>query len=178
MRGLHIATSIRMTSGSHKIDIGGLVAGGKQVLSVSDDVRLESFEGIIFPNPAHVRLEMRYVNRLLHIEGQVEVEASGECDSCLEGMQRALNIDVDEQLDPGKAGGTEPFGESNVLTGDRLDVADLAQQLVLSGLPMGMRCSEECRGLCETCGTNKNTDTCSCDNGERSGQSKVENPAQ
>lgn len=167
-----------MTGRSHKIDIGGLVAGGRQVLSVTDDVPLESFEGIAFPNPARVRLEVRYVDRLLHIEGQVDVEARGECDSCLEGVVRVLHVEVDERLDPGDGREDDPFGASNVLTGDRLDIADLSQQLVLSELPMRLRCSEDCRGLCGTCGTNKNTDACSCDIGDLRGESKMENPAQ
>jgi uncharacterized protein len=57
------------------------------------------------------------------------------------------------------------------LTGSRLDVADLAQQLVLSALPMGLRCSERCAGLCGICGANKNTSPCTCSelDGETSG---------
>ncbi|HYL27311.1 MAG TPA: DUF177 domain-containing protein, partial [Candidatus Nitrosotalea sp.] len=56
----------------------------------------------------------------------------------------------------------DPFGESNVLTGERLDVADLVQQSVLSALPMGLRCRPDCLGLCPACGANRNTGECSC----------------
>ena len=75
-------------------------------------------------------------------------------------------------------GEDDPFGESNVLTGSRLDVADLAQQVVLSVLPMGLRCSDDCKGLCGTCGANRNASACSCDNGDTRGKSKMENTAQ
>ena len=156
---------------THKIDIGGLLAGGRQVMDVADEVPIESFEGITFPAPAKVHLELRYVDRLLHIEGTVEADARGACDSCLEDVDRHVHVDVDERLDP-HAGEDDPFGESNVLAGSRLDVADLAQQLVLSEMPMGLRCGDGCKGLCGVCGANKNTGACSCEqeiNGEHSG---------
>jgi uncharacterized protein len=145
---------------------------------VDDEVPIEEFEGIEFPKPARVHLELRNVDRLLHIEGTVDVEAHGKCDSCLEDVERPVHVDVDERLDPNVGRDEDPFGESNVLTGDRLDVADLAQQLVLSEFPMGYRCSDDCKGLCGTCGANKNTGACSCNNGDSSGKPKVEDTAQ
>ena len=163
---------------SHKIDIGGLLAGGRQLMLVDDEVPIETFEGIVFPEPAHVRLEVRYVDRLLHIAGSVDAKASGECDSCLENVEREIHVEVDERLDPSNGREDDPFGESNVLTGTRLDVADFAQQLVLSMLPMGLRCSDDCKGLCGRCGANRNTGACSCDNGETRGKPKMEDTAQ
>ena len=162
---------------THKVDISGLLTGGRQVMLVEDEVPIESFEGITFPAPAKVHVELRYVDRLLHIEGTVETAAHGVCDSCLEDVDRQMHVDVDERIDP-HVSEDDPFGESNVLTGSRLDLADLAQQLVLSEMPLGLRCSDECKGLCGACGLNKNTGACTCTNGETSGKSKMEDAAQ
>lgn len=145
---------------------------------VDDEVPIEDFEGIGFPVPARVHLELRYVDRLLHIEGEIDARARGGCDSCLEDVERPVHVDVDERLDPNEDRDDDPFGVGNVLVGDRLDVADLAQQLVLSDFPMGFRCSEDCKGLCGTCGANKNTGECACHNGDTSGEPKVEDSAQ
>ena len=147
---------------------------------VDDEVPIERFEGIDFPSPARVRIELRYVDRLLHIVGEVDAEAHGECDSCLEGVERHVHVDVDERLDPHVGRDDDPFGESNVLAGNRLDVADLTQQLVLSDMPMGLRCKDDCKGLCGTCGLNKNTGECSCNssNGVNGGKSQMEDAAQ
>jgi uncharacterized protein len=165
-------------SRSNKVDIGGLLAGSRQLLLLDDEVSLEPFEGIRFPTPARVHLELHCVDQLLHIEGSVDVSAQGDCDACLEGVDREVHVDVDERFDPTVRRDDDPFGEANVLTGDRLDVADLAQQLVLSILPLGLRCSDDCKGLCADCGANKNAGACSCDNGDSRGKSKMENPAQ
>ena len=109
---------------------------------------------------------------------RVDVRAHGECDSCLDDVDREVHVDVDERFDPSLTRDDDPFGESNVMTGDRLDVADFVQQLVLSMLPMGLRCSDDCKGLCAVCGANKNAGACSCDNGDIRGKSKMENTAQ
>jgi uncharacterized metal-binding protein YceD (DUF177 family) len=132
---------------SHKVDIGGLLSGGRQLMLIDDEVPIEEFEGISFPGSVKVHLELRYADRLLHIQGTVDGVAHGECDSCLEEVDVPVHADVDERLDPNTDRENDPFGEGNVLTGSRLDVADLAQQLVLSELPMGLRCSAECAGI-------------------------------
>jgi len=147
---------------------------------VEDEVPIEEFEGISFRSPATLQLELRYVDRMLHLTGTVDARAHGTCDSCLEDLDVDVHADVDERLDPNARRDDDPFDENNVLTGNRLDIADLAQQLVLSELPMGLRCSEDCKGLCGTCGTNLNAGACACSpiNGEKSGEPQVEDSAQ
>lgn len=153
---------------SHKIDISGLLAGGRQLMLVEDEVPIEEFEGIAFPSPARVRLELRCVDHLLHIVGTVDARARGACDACLEGVDVPVHADVDERLDPNPSRESDPFGESNIITGSRLDIADLAQQVVLSEMPMGLRCSENCAGIQYLTETRESN----------SGKSKVEDAAQ
>ena len=132
-------------------------------MAVTDEVPIEPFEGVVFPEPARVQLELREADRMLAVQGSVDARVHGPCDACLEDVDMRVHVDVDERLDPSRGRDEEPFGESNVLTGERLDVADLAQQMVLSVLPMGLRCKEDCRGLCGVCGANRNTGECSCE---------------
>jgi uncharacterized metal-binding protein YceD (DUF177 family) len=132
---------------SHKVDISGLLSGGRQLMLVDDEVPIEEFEGISFPKPATVHLELRYADRLLHIVGTVDSQARGECDACLKEVDVPVHADVDERIDPNTDRNDDPFGEGNILTGTRLDVADLAQQLLLSEMPMGLRCGEDCAGI-------------------------------
>ena len=37
---------------------------------VEDEVPIEAFEGIAFPDPARVRLELRYADRMLVVGGK------------------------------------------------------------------------------------------------------------
>jgi uncharacterized metal-binding protein YceD (DUF177 family) len=176
--GLSYCNRVGVMARLHTIDIGGLVAGGRQLMLVDDVVPIEAFEGIVFPDRARVHLELRYADQMLVVEGGIDARAASVCDSCLENVEREIHVDVDERLDPTMGREDDPFGESNVVTGSRLDVADLAQQLVLSLLPMGLRCSDGCKGLCGVCGANRNAGACSCDNGDSRGKSKMEDAAQ
>jgi uncharacterized protein len=153
---------------SHKVDISGLLAGSRQVMLVADEVPVEPFEGIEFPDPVRVRLALRQADRMLAVEGTVDARVHGQCDACLEDVDLRVHVDLDERLDPAHGRDVDPFGESNVLTAGRLDVADLAQQSIVSALPMGLRCRPDCHGLCAVCGANRNTGECSCDRTERS----------
>lgn len=152
-----------MDRSHHKVDISGLLAGSRQLMVVDDEVPIEPFEGVVFLEPAQVRLELRPADRMLAVEGVVDALAQGQCDACLEEVELPLHVVVAERLDPSRGREVDPFGESNVLTGARLDVADLAQQSLLTALPMGLRCRPECRGLCSRCGANLNAGECSCE---------------
>ena len=153
---------IALMDRSHKVDISGLLAGSRQLMTVADEVPIEPFEGLAFPEPVSVELELRAADRMLVVEGSVDARIHGQCDACLEDVDTRVHVDVDERLDPAHGRDVDPFGESNVLIGGRLDIADLAQQSVLSALPMGLRCRPECRGLCPACGANRNAGECSC----------------
>ncbi|MFN2450091.1 MAG: DUF177 domain-containing protein [Candidatus Baltobacteraceae bacterium] len=152
---------------SYKVDIGGLLAGGRQQLALDQQVELEPFEGVRFPQPARVHLNVCASGEVLEISGTIEAKYESECDRCLGGLERTMELEVDEQLDAGPDAQADPFGPSNVLTGDRLDVRDLATQLVCSAIPLTLTCAENCKGICPHCGENKNTGACACpDNGE------------
>ncbi|MEO6913992.1 MAG: DUF177 domain-containing protein [Candidatus Baltobacteraceae bacterium] len=154
---------------AHLIDIGPLLAGGQESLHVEQQIALEPFEGITFPTPALVRFDVTRIDRVLGIAGDVDVEAHGECNRCLADVAMPMHVAVEEQLEASAAAKDDPFSESNVLTGDRLDVADLTKQVVCSTVPLRVLCREECRGLCRVCGQNNNTGDCSC-TGDSSGQ--------
>lgn len=126
----------------HTVDFSGLLAGGGRSIDVADEVPIEAFEGIRFEQPAKVRLELRYAQGWLETRGSIDARATGGCDVCLEPVEFDVHVDVDERFDPNVGREAEPFGESNVIVGGRIDVEDLARQVVLSALPMGVRCGQ------------------------------------
>lgn len=124
-------------------------------MSLDERVELPAFATFRFPGKAHAVLELERLERGLRIDGVVEVEVAGECDRCLEEVTVPLRVEVEELVEA-PDGSPDPFAENNVLNGTSLDVGDLVRQLVTSSLPFGLRCSEDCRGLCVTCGRSKN----------------------
>ena len=147
---------------SNTLEIGSLLAGGQQTLRVDEFVRLEPFEGWSFPEPARVQLSVRLAHRMIEVLGTVDVTARGSCDRCLGDVRRPMHIDVDERFEPEQSAEEQPLAETNVLVGSRLDVADLARQLIDSTASFAVLCSPECGGLCQYCGQNKNDGACTC----------------
>lgn len=123
----------------HTVEIAGVLTGGR-TMEVEDEIPIEPFEGIVFEKPARVDVHLRYAQGWLEVRGAVTAEGLGACDVCLRPVSLPVRADVDERLDPNLGRQADPFGESNVLVGSRFDVADLARQVLLSTLPMGVRC--------------------------------------
>jgi uncharacterized protein len=142
------------------IDVGPLLGPGRRTIAVDSTIDVPPFEDLRFPKPARVVLELRGADQGIRIEGTIEATAVGECRRCLAEIELPLHLEIDERVAPGEE--TDPLAESNVLAGERLDLGDLVRQLTLTALPMGVLCSEECRGLCPQCGRNRNAGACGC----------------
>jgi uncharacterized metal-binding protein YceD (DUF177 family) len=145
---------------SSKVDIGGVLATGRP-LAVDMQVEVPSFGSHTFTLPARARLELRRVDRGLGITGTVEAQSTGSCDRCLADTTRTITVDVDECI---TSNGSEEgaFAESNVLESGLLDVADLARQVIDSALPMVLLCSDDCPGMCPSCGLSRREGACAC----------------
>jgi len=142
------------------IDVGPLLGPGRRTIAVDTSIDIPSFEDLSFESPARVALELRGVDRGIRVQGQIDARATGECRRCLNEVAVPVHLEIDERVAPGEEMG--PLSESNVLVGERLDLGDLVRQLILTALPMGALCSEECRGLCPQCGRNLNAGPCGC----------------
>ncbi|MBV8150381.1 MAG: DUF177 domain-containing protein [Candidatus Eremiobacteraeota bacterium] len=143
------------------IDVGPLWGPGRRTIAIEADVTLPDSEGLAFTKAPHVVLELHGVDRAVRVEGTIDADLTAECRRCLDDVPLSLHVDVDERIAADEQG--DPFAESNVLAGERLNLGDLVRQLTTAALPMvGALCSEECRGLCPKCGRNRNDGACTC----------------
>jgi uncharacterized protein len=142
------------------IDVGPLLGPGRRTIAVDARIDVPAFEDLRFAGPVRVVLDLRGVEHGIRLEGTIDAVVMAECRRCLEEVEIPLHVDVDERIGSGEEQGL--LSESNVLAGERLDVADFVRQIVTTALPMGALCSEECKGLCPQCGRNLNTSACSC----------------
>jgi len=145
---------------SKNVDVSGVLATGRP-LAVDAKVAVPAFGSYTFPEPGRIALEIDRVDRNLGVCGTIDIVAAGACDRCLCVLERPVHIDVDECLAPNDDVEGE-LADSNVLHGAQLDVADLARQLVDSALPMLLLCSDDCPGLCPSCGLSRREVACAC----------------
>jgi uncharacterized protein len=134
--------------------------------------------------------EIEYVNQLqqatpLHAEGSAElvsntlgeirirgalsVTMAAPCDRCLEAaafpLEKRFDLDyhpADEIAGGGEDEIEEVETEVAYYDGDRLDLNEVLREVVLLALPMQLVCSETCKGICPSCGLNRNQQSCDC----------------
>lgn len=105
----------------------------------------------------HVEVRLESLNEGAVARGAVEAPWAGSCRRCLKPVTGTLRSDVLEVFE------VEPTeGETLLLDGDRIDLEPVAREAILLELPIAPLCREDCRGLCPTCGVDRNEVDCEC----------------
>lgn len=97
---------------------------------------------------------------LLKLSGDLHFEFSANCLRCLKQVVTASDIKVEESF-------VEVSNSDDVdaytFEGNVVDIDKPLMDNIILALPMKIICSEDCKGLCKTCGTNLNIKNCNCD---------------
>ena len=104
----------------------------------------------------------------IRVKGHLKVRVTADCDRCLEPAEHAVDSDFELFFRPveGGFGGEQALdeGETEVgfYEGDGLELNDVLREFVLLSLPMQRVCRESCKGICPSCGRNRNQGECGC----------------
>jgi uncharacterized protein len=120
--------------------------------------------------PVHLVLDVHKDREAFRVTGSVQTTLGLECGRCLEPF--VITVDnafdlryVAQDIDAGH-GERELRDEDDLVTSyyrdDTLDLDELMREQFELTLPMKPLCTEACKGLCVTCGTNLNKATCDC----------------
>jgi len=106
----------------------------------------------------------------LRLTGRVVATLQVDCARCL----KPVPVNVDERFDllyiP-SVNRLEPDEETELAKDDLsiafyrddcLDLDDIVREQIELAIPMARLCTDQCRGLCSTCGANLNESDCSC----------------
>lgn len=103
------------------------------------------------------------------VRGSVYAPLEIDCIRCLAPVKRDLDlvfqIDfVDKEMFPdSKETHLESSDlDTDVIDGNELDLAEVAREQIVLNLPEQVLCSEDCKGICPTCGTDLNEGECRC----------------
>ena len=104
-------------------------------------------------------------NRVFAMRGEGEVVLRIPCSRCLEPVEVPIHVEIEDKIDL-KLSDEERARELNeqfYVSGYNLDVDRLVGNELTLNLPMKVLCREDCKGICNRCGTNLNYGTCDCD---------------
>ena len=120
-----------------------------------------------------MQLRLAASEGIVTIDGQTTMAFAATCSRCAGPVQHTVAARVSHRLVtkaaalPGAADDVDVDieGDSPVvsrLTGREVDLAALACEDLLVALPMRALCAVDCRGLCPSCGINRNLHACDC----------------
>lgn len=107
------------------------------------------------------------------VEGVITADIEIDCTRCLDPMRRPLEIpfaasytapenyttEREAELQPGDL-------DLSISEDDRIDIKELVREQILLNLPEQVLCKEDCKGLCQKCGANRNLIDCKCEEKE------------
>jgi len=107
--------------------------------------------------------------REIRIRGGVQGEVQAPCARCLEPIRLGVSGPMDLFYRPmaqiardEEAAISEAETEVGFYEGGGLELADVVREQVLMTLPMRSICRQDCRGICPSCGANRNQESCAC----------------
>lgn len=141
--------------------------GKRKVYKVLTDLNTFEFSGDVYKIKKAEPFELEIAgigDRKFTLSGGLSVTVEAPCARCLEPVSFVCELTFDRELVVGKREEQdEELDEESYLSGYNLDIDQLVRNELLLSLPIRILCSEDCKGICNRCGTNLNFETCTCD---------------
>ena len=152
------------------INLSDIMSGKDSIKQITAPLELEHFslDGVDYEFAKKNAVECMITvlgNRKVLLESQTSLSLLIPCSRCLEDVEIPFDIKVSKELDFNESDQDriEELDEQNYIDGYNLDADQLVDNELLMNLPMKVLCKEECKGICNKCGTNLNVSTCDCD---------------
>lgn len=145
-----------------KISVEHLFGQHPEVVEVDQPLRLSGDLAARYRNGVRVVAKLSHISRGVYMEGFVEGREEEMCARCLEPFERDTRVTIEEAYSEEIAPAEAQFSEVSPLVERAIDVGELVTQLLEVDEPLAAICSEHCRGICPTCGVNRNRDQCAC----------------
>ena len=123
--------------------------------------------------PPQISGQIRTEQRSVKLKGRVVGRVQVECDRCLKPVELPVDsrfkleyVTADEYKSQQDAELSVEDLDLTVFDGEGIDVDALVAEELLLAVPDHLLCKDDCKGMCPTCGKDRNTDDCGCDTGE------------
>ena len=150
-----------------KVDLGQLARRKRLQIDASVPAADALFHGVAFTmnGPLEVRLEAQQAGQDVLVRGELEGEAGLACRRCLTPVAVPIREEVALLFREGVSEAEAEAAEMYALParGSELDLTHALREHLVLAVPEFAICRDACKGLCPSCGTNLNEETCSCE---------------
>lgn len=135
---------------------------GVEDLLLDDDVRLSE--------PTEVRGRIKRAGNEVEVLGRFEARIETVCGRCLKPVVLPVSSEFSERFVPAVSWRSEEQHELSeeelnvaVFDGQAIDLDEVVREEILLGIPGHVLCADDCKGLCPTCGIDRNLSSCDCE---------------
>lgn len=154
-----------------RIELSGLENGKGAFTHIygSGELVLED-DRVRLLDPPAVSVEVSQAGRRAHVKGRVSGGVQVECDRCLQPVE--LRVDSAFKLEyvtpedyraQQAVELTEDDLDLSTFDGGLIDLDELVIEELLLAVPDHVLCNEKCKGMCATCGADRNSADCGCE---------------
>ncbi|NLM73131.1 MAG: DUF177 domain-containing protein [Clostridiaceae bacterium] len=154
-----------------KIDITSILKNNGGTIEISMKENLEDLKtdlgAITFVSPVEFIGSVTNFNGMLILKGDAKVDYSTVCDRCGEKIEKSLAVKINEDIvEESRLMDSEEDQKDDRFTfsGNVLELDRILVDCLVTNLPMSHICSEDCQGLCSSCGARLTSDGCDCGN--------------
>ena len=127
----------------------------KEILLDIDKIEYD-YNEIVFKSPLVFKGNFHNINKILTVEGTVDIVFDVSCYLCNEIFEYSQTIDIKEVFRQ-----SPEEDEYEILSG-KIDLNKAIIDNIILQLPTQLVCREDCKGICQVCGKNKNIENCDC----------------
>jgi len=116
--------------------------------------------------PVEAEGEAVQLGNLYYVTGKMKADVNFICARCLNPFTHHAAVSFSETFAPedDPVLGEDEDSDILPLEGDEIELDALLQEDFLLAMPTFPLCEDDCKGLCPTCGVNRNEVACSCKN--------------
>ena len=137
-----------------------------------EEIDLEN-EAAVLKSAVSVKGELKRGIVQTDVKGEISARVLLECTRCLAETEQDLDFPFEasfvgaEHYTAAKEAELKDADLNvSLLEDETIDLRELAREQILLNLPERVFCSEDCKGLCEKCGANRNLINCNCEEKE------------
>ena len=149
-----------------ELDLIGILNNNGASIKVDGTVCFEDMEfsgtEYKFSAPLSIQGKIANVSGVLEFTAHVTGTVATFCDRCTKPIDIEIDYDFSETLVQADAI-VEDVDDVIVLDQSVINVDDVALNNFLTNCSLQHLCRPDCKGLCQVCGADKNTENCSCE---------------
>lgn len=145
------------------LDVSPVLRGETSLLEFEYKTsELPEIDGVVFEKDSLVKGTVDNRAGYMTLRLNASLEYTSSCARCLDEIKGSFDLSVNMPLAVSGTLSEEDTDDYIIIVNNSIDCDALIYETVLLEFPMRLLCSEDCKGLCDVCGCNLNSEKCSC----------------